>query len=261
MRHLFLHLTLPRPAVLALASDARPDTQAHDAASLAPFHVQYRLYVSKIPTTIKADLWLRQHGDVTDEYQMELQVKSLLVSNREISTFQWNDCQPRTSVYQHRFRGFGKRRNYDMQFSWSPPQVITESDDERWTIDIEQDTLDDLTLLLKARCTFATGDKEFHATSAYGKRLREHHMQVIGMETLDTPIGKLHCLVVEKKRDADSERKTLFWIAPSLNYMLVRAKHIENRALFGELILREYDGPMPVQPTVAHHQPTDNTEQ
>lgn len=261
MRQLFLLLALPWLALLALASDAQPDTQSNDAASLAPFHVQYRLYVSKIPTTIKADLWLRQHGDVADEYQMELQVKSLLVSNREISTFQWNDCQPRTSVYQHRFRGFGKRRNYDMQFSWSPPQVITESDDERWTIDIEQDTLDDLTLLLKARCTFATGDKEFHATSAYGKRLREHHMQVIGMETLDTPIGKLHCLVVEKKRDADSERKTLFWIAPSLNYMLVRAKHIENRALFGELILREYDGPMPVQPTVAHHQPTDNTEQ
>jgi hypothetical protein len=255
MRQLFLLL-----ALLALASDAQPDTQSNDAASLAPFHVQYRLYVSKIPTTIKADLWLRQHGDVADEYQMELQVKSLLVSNREISTFRWDDCQPRTSLYQHRFRGFGKRRNYDMQFSWSPPQVVTESGDERWTYEIEQDTLDDLTLLLKARCTFATGDKEFRATSAYGKRLRKHHMQVIGVETLDTPIGNIECLVVEKKRDEDSERKTLFWVAPSLNYLLVKAKHIENRALFGELILREYDGPMPTQPAVAQHQQTGHAE-
>lgn len=260
MRQLVLLLTLPWLAVLALASDTPADTRANDAASLAPFHVQYRLYVSKIPTTIKADLWLRQHGDVADEYQMELQVKSLLVSNREISTFQWDDCQPRTSLYQHRFRGFGKRRNYDMQFSWSPPQVVTESGDERWTYKIEQDTLDDLTLLLKARCTFATGDKEFRATSAYGKRLREHHMQVIGVETLDTPMGDIECLVVEKKRDEDSERKTLFWVAPSLNYLLVKAKHIENRALFGELILREYDGPMPVQPTVAQHQQTGDAE-
>ena len=260
MRQLVLLLTLPWLAVLALASDTPADTRANGAASLAPFHVQYRLYVSKIPTTIKADLWLRQHGDVADEYQMELQVKSLLVSNREISTFQWDDCQPRTSLYQHRFRGFGKRRNYDMQFSWSPPQVVTESGDERWTYKIEQDTLDDLTLLLKARCTFATGDKEFRATSAYGKRLREHHMQVIGVETLDTPMGDIECLVVEKKRDEDSERKTLFWVAPSLNYLLVKAKHIENRALFGELILREYDGPMPVQPTVAQHQQTGDAE-
>jgi len=260
MRQLVLLLTLPWLAALALASDAPADTRANGTASLAPFHVQYRLYVSKIPTTIKADLWLRQHGDAADEYQMELLVKSLLVSNREISTFQWGDCQPRTSLYQHRFRGFGKRRNYDMQFSWSPPQVITESGDERWTYEIEQDTLDDLTLLLKARCTFATGDKEFRATSAYGKRLREHHMQVIGMETLDTPIGELDCLLVEKQRDEDSERKTLFWVAPSLNYLLIKAKHIENRALFGELILREYDGPMPVQPTVAQHRQTGSAE-
>src|SRR5690606_6725026 len=230
MRHLFLLLTLPWLAALALASDTTPGTSTNDAASLAPFHVQYRLYVSKIPTTIKADLWLRQHGDAPDEYQMELQVKSLLVSNSEISTFQWDGCEPRTSFYQHRFRGFGKRRNYDMQFSWSPPQVVTESGDERWTYEIEQDTLDDLTLPLKARCTFATRDKEFRATSAYGKRLRKHHMQVIGGETLDTPIGNIECLVVEKKRDEDSERKTLLWVAPSLDYLLVKAKHIENRA-------------------------------
>jgi hypothetical protein len=260
MRHFFLLLALPWLASLALASDVTPSPQANGDASLAPFHVQYRLYVSKIPTTIKADLWLRQHGDQPNEYQMEMLVKSLLVSNREVSTFQWDDCQPRTSFYQHRFRGFGKRRNYDMHFSWSPPQVVTETEDERWTLDIEQDTLDDLTLLLKARCTFATGDKEFHATSAYGKRVREHHMQVIGMETLDTPIGKLDCLLVEKQRDKDSERKTLFWVAPSLNYLLIKAKHIENRALFGELILREYDGPMPTQPTVAQHQQTGNAE-
>lgn len=237
MRQLFLLIALAVASIGAHA-DAPADN------TLQPFHVQYRLYVSKIPTTIKADLWLRKTG-LDDEFQMELLVKSLLVSNREISTFTWSDCQPRTSVYQHRFRGFGKRRNYDMQFSWAPPQVLTESGDETYTVDIEQDTLDDLTLLLKARCTFATGDKEFRATSAYGKRMRDHHMQVIGTETLDTPIGQLDCLVVEKKRDSDSERKTLFWVAPSLDYLLVKAKHIENRALFGELILREYEGPLP----------------
>lgn len=260
MRHLYLLLALPWLAALALASDLTPPPKANGDASLAPFHVQYRLYVSKIPTTIKADLWLRQHGEAPDEYQMELLVKSLLVRNREISTFQWDDCQPRTSYYEHEFRGFGKRRNYDMQFSWSPPQVVTESGDERWTIEIDQDTLDDLTLLLKARCTFATGDKEFRATSAYGKRVREHHMQVVGMETLDTPIGELDCLVVEKQRDEDSERKTLFWVAPSLNYLLVKAKHIENRALFGELILREYEGPMPDQAAVAQRQQESTPE-
>jgi hypothetical protein len=217
--------------------------QPASAEELRPFHVQYRLYVSKIPTTIKADLWLRETKN-PDEYEMEMNVKSLLVRNNEKSRFTWKDCHPRTSEYQHSFRGFGKRRNHDMTFSWEPPQVISKEAKETHTLEIEEDTLDDLTILLKARCVFATGDKEFNATSAYGDRLREQHMQVIGREELDTPLGKLDTLVVEKKRGKDSERRTLFWISPKLNYMLVRAKHIENRALFGELVMRDYDGPL-----------------
>ncbi len=216
-----------------LAAVARAD-------ALQPFHVQYRLYVSKIPTTIKADLWLRE-TDTPDQYQMELLVKSLLLSNREISTFSWNDCQPRTHHYAHQFRGFGKRRNYDMHFSWDPPQVVTSYDDKTREFSIEQDTLDDLTLLLKARCVLKKGDKEFNATSAYGRKIRQQNMQVIGREILDTPLGKIDCLVIEKKRDSDSERKTLFWLAPKLDYMLIRAKHIESRALFGELVMRDFE--------------------
>lgn len=233
MRHrLLLSLLLPLLAFNAGANE------------LHPFHVQYRLYVSKIPTTIKADLWLKK-TDKDDQYQMDLAVKSFLVSNYESSTFTWNDCQPRTSTYQHKFRGFGKRRSHEMTFSWSPPQVVSKESKETHVLDIKEDTLDDLTLLLKARCVLETGDKEFHATSAYGNKLRKQHMQVIGREIVDTPIGKLECLIVEKKRGKDSDRKTLFWVAPALDYLLVKAKHIENRALFGELMMRDYEGPPP----------------
>lgn len=235
--------------------------QSASAEELRPFHVQYRLYVSKIPTTIKADLWLRETEN-SDEYEMEMNVKSFLVKNTEKSRFTWKDCHPRTSEYQHSFRGFGKRRNHDMTFSWSPPQVISKEAKETHTLKIEEDTLDDLTILLKARCVFATGDKEFNATSAYGDRLREQHMQVIGREELDTPLGKLDTLLVEKKRGKDSERRTLFWIAPKLNYMLVRAKHIENRALFGELIMRDYDGPLvnkTINPLIDDESPAQQT--
>lgn len=217
------------------------------ALDLEPFHIQYRLYVSKIPTTIKADLTLERTGQ-PDEFKMALAVKSFLVSNLETSTFTWNDCEPRPQHYTHRFRGFGRKRGYDMRFDWSdPPKAITEdsTEDKEYVLSIKQDTLDDLTLLLKARCILASGDKEFHATSAYGDSLRVQHMQVIGRETLDTPIGKLDCLIIEKKRKKESQRHTLFWVAPSLDYQLVKAKHIENRALFGELIMRDYEGPRP----------------
>ena len=49
--------------------------------------------------------------------------------------------------------------------------------------------------------------------------------------------------MIRKQRSNSSERQTLFWVAPELDYMLIRAKHIENPALFGELKMRRYEGP------------------
>ncbi|MDF1822218.1 MAG: DUF3108 domain-containing protein [Alcanivoracaceae bacterium] len=213
------------------------------AQGLEPFSVQYRLYVSKIPTTIKADLSLAAVKAHEDIYEMKLAIDSLLVSNLEHSTFRWNDCQPKTQTYVHNFRGFGKRRRYDMTFSWDPPAVHNEGPRGIKDYAISEDTLDDLTLLLKARCVLSTGDKEFRAESAYGRKLRSHRMQVIGAELVDTPAGEMNALVVQKIREDDSERETFFWVAPALDYMVVKAKHVENAALFGELIMRSYSGP------------------
>ena len=216
------------------------------AQGLEPFSAQYRLYVSKIPTTIKADLSLAPVNDREDIYEMKLAVDSLLVKNLEHSTFRWNNCQPRTQTYVHNFRGFGKRRRYDMAFQWEPPSVRNEGPRGVKEYAITKDTVDDLTLLLRARCVFATGDKEFRAQTAYGRKLRSHTLQVIGAERVDTPVGEMNALVVQKIRDDDSERETFFWVAPELDYMVVKARHVENAALFGEMIMRSYSGPSSV---------------
>jgi len=58
---------------------------------LEPFEAEFRLHVSKIPTTIKATLELTPTGQ-PDGYRMRLENRSLLVKNHEESEFTWNDC-------------------------------------------------------------------------------------------------------------------------------------------------------------------------
>ena len=50
---------------------------------------------------------------------------------------------------------------------------------------------------------------------------------------------------MEKKRTGDSKekRRTLFWVAPQLDYMVVQAKHIESTLLKAEMIMIDYNGP------------------
>ena len=209
------------------------------ADELAPFEAEYRVFVSKIPTPVKARLTLEAlPGE--DEYRIELEARSFLLRTTETSHFTWNDCKPRTSTYRHEFRGFGRRRHHDMTFSWEPPEVHNRDEKDREdTFAIPENTLDELTLLLKARCAFADGATEYLAHTAYGDDLKEHMLEIVEREKIDTPVGELDTLVVRKQRPDSSERTTYFWIAPSLDYLLVKARHVENPALFAELILRD----------------------
>ncbi|EUC70365.1 MAG: hypothetical protein AOY29_02310 [Alcanivorax borkumensis] len=213
---------------------------------LAPFSAEFRIYVNKLPTPVKAELVLEPaEGD--DYYHMQLKAKSFLLSNTEESYFHWRDCQPRTTRYVHEFKGFGQKRFHHMDFQWNPPRVHNESEDDKESQDIPADTLDELTILLRGRCVFATGDKSYSVTSAYGDKVREHHFEVIDREMLKTPLGKLDTLLVEKKRTGDSKekRRTLFWVAPQLDYMVVQAKHIESTLLKADMIMIDYNGPKP----------------
>lgn len=231
MRRLFLALLLAASSLAA-------------AEPLAPFAAEFRIYVNKLPTPVKADLVL-EPAEGEDYYRMLLKAKSFLLTNTEESHFHWRDCQPRTTHYVHEFKGFGQHRYHHMDFQWNPPMVHNESEDDQESLEIPENTLDELTILLRGRCVFATGDKGYKVTSVYGDKLRTHHFEVIDREIIDTPMGKLDTLLVEKKREGDSKekRRTLFWVAPSLDYMVVKARHIESTLLKAELIMIDYDGP------------------
>ena len=216
------------------------------AEPLAPFSAQYRIYINKIPTPITATLTL-EPADGEDRYHMLFLARSWLLDNKEESWFRWNDCAPRTERYVHEFNGFGSHRYHHTEFQWSPPSVLSRSEQGSERFPIPDDALDELSMLLRARCVFATGDKEYDATSVYGDDIRHHHFVVINRETLDTPMGELDTLVVEKKRDKDkdSKRRTLFWVAPKVGYMVVKARHIESALLHGELNMTDYHGTKP----------------
>src|SRR5690625_5619455 len=66
--------------------------------NLMPFSVGYRVNVSRIPTTIKAELTLAPLGD--NRYQLSLEANSLLLKNKEETAFTWDSCFPHTESYR-----------------------------------------------------------------------------------------------------------------------------------------------------------------
>ncbi|MBA3980437.1 MAG: DUF3108 domain-containing protein [Alcanivorax sp.] len=236
------------PDVKTTTTSERPASKPVRTRTLQPFRAEYRVSVSRVPTPIRAELVL-EAGDTDGVYRMQMSVDSRLMQNTELSIFRWEDCQPYTQHYMHYFRGFRRERDHFMDFVWDSdtPRVINAStgngEEELSEYDIEPGTVDELTMMLIAPCLMTDEQTEYSVTTAYGTRVREHHIQVVGHETLRTPLGEVETVRIEKRRDADSSRYTVFWLAPELDYMLVRGRHVESRGLYGELRLVDYEGP------------------
>lgn len=216
------------------------------AAPLAGFRAQYAMSVGWFPLG-RAEFLLAP-GAVAGEWEATVDASMFGMRNRERSRFDWNDCQPRTHRYVHTFKGLGIRRESRMAFDWADEPTVTNVGRKgEKTYAIRPDTLDEITLLLSARCVFAAGASSWSTTTAYGSRMRTHDLRHAGTEMLEGPDGEpLETVRIEKVHKESSDRRTTIWVAPELDWMLLRAKHSEG-GLSGTIELRRLE---PLAPQV-----------
>lgn len=223
------------------------------AAALSGFRAEYALSVGWFPLG-RAAFELRPDARGDGRWEAHVEARMFGMRNREFSRFVWNGCQPRTERYEHVFSGLGIRRASEMTFDWAAPPTVTNVGRKGTSsYAIRTDTLDEVTLLLSARCVFADGADSWSTTTAYGNRLRTHELRAVGTDIVDGPDGaRLEAVVIEKVHKESTGRRTRIWVAPALDWMLVKARHTEG-GLSGTIELRRLeriDAP-PVQPAVA----------
>ncbi|MCV6603979.1 MAG: DUF3108 domain-containing protein, partial [Porticoccaceae bacterium] len=61
-----------------------------------------------------------------------------------------------------------------------------------------------------------------------------------GEETIDTPMGDIKTLKLERVKDSN-KRQTTFWMAPEYNYLLVKFHRVENDGDEYSLYLRDVE--------------------
>lgn len=60
-----------------------------------------------------------------------------------------------------------------------------------------------------------------------GPRVRERTLKLVGREVLDTGLGSLDTLHYRRVFDEDSDRSSDIWVAPELDYLMVKTVHLE----------------------------------
>lgn len=155
----------------------------------------------------------------------------LFVKDRIVESSEWDyrDGRMRSLHYNYQKTGGKRERRLEQRFDWERNVVNSDSSEQpSGTVPVTTGTLDKLAYQIALMGDLKQGKTELAYTLIDDDQIKIYRFQVAGEETLDTPIGMLKTLKIERVMDAGSKRRTTFWCAPSLDYLLVRLDQMEN---------------------------------
>ena len=233
---LSLWLCLKVLAVLSLVFT----TAEAGARQLQPFLAEYEAVYRGLPVRATGIRELVRLDD--GSYRFTSTAKAFFAGVSEETVFEVAGSGIRPLSYRYERTGIGRNRSEFARFDWVARQV-THSEG---VSSLPAGSQDKLAYQLQLREDLAAHSPAGDAPPVFDylvvdeEKQKLYRFRVTGEESLDTPLGTLVTLRIERDRD-DPDRHTTFWLAPSLDYLLVRLVQQDGERGF-ELNLKAYSG-------------------
>lgn len=150
----------------------------------------------------------------------------------------------RPLLYQYDRHGENVTRNVRVAFDWSDGFVLNTVGGHTWRMSVPAGTLDKLSYLLVLMQDLADGRRSMRYPIADGGRLKHYQLRSVGTETLETALGTLETIKVQRLRHADDREATL-WCAPSLGYLPVKLEHHDRDGRLVSMHIESLEGEPP----------------
>ncbi|MFP6807111.1 MAG: DUF3108 domain-containing protein [Pseudomonadales bacterium] len=181
------------------------------------------------------------------KYMLSSSANSFLASISEHSIFSIDGQEVIPLKYHYSRGGIGKNRKVDIAFNWQEKTVSNRAG--KWEMELPPGVLDKLLYQYKMRGDLkkAADEKLDWPQMSYQIAdkgdLKNYIFEVVGEESIETPVGKIHTIKANRIRK-NSNRTTTFWMAPEYEFMLIRLLQIEKNGKGFELLLKEgvFDG-------------------
>ncbi len=145
----------------------------------------------------------------------------------ENSTFAYTDSSLIPKHYTYSRSVLGHDNENELLYNPEDKLVVSSNKTKTWKMPLAGGELDQGTYVLALRDDVARGLQEMCYNVVEEDEIDHYCFRVTGKETLDTALGNIDTVVVERVRKAESPRRTRFWLAPSLNYCIARLEHRE----------------------------------
>jgi|LSQX01.1.fsa_nt_gb hypothetical protein len=201
----------------------------------AVFSVSY----NNTPASGDANLSIRNNQNT---YDVNFSLKHSLLDATQSAQFIGKSCDITPTTYQSSTNPILRSSTKEsLNFNWHGNTAIRQHNkDGEMQFDLSQGVYDPMSLYFKARCDLMAGKKQLSYPLIYKGRQTTHHYNVIGTEQIKTGVGEFEALVVQRQR-SNPDRRTTFYVAPALNYLIVKIHHRENSLATVSMTLKSLD--------------------
>ena len=156
-------------------------------------------------------------------------VDSIAADIKESTTFSWQDNQITPQNYKYELSPFlASKRKRKVTFNWQQKTVRSSYKDKNWTLEaIPQNSQDRLSYQLQMLIDVNSGKQNMIYPIVHKGKIKNSHFRVLREEPLQTTLGLLDSVLVEKVRAEGKKRKTHLWFAKDHAFLLLKMYQIE----------------------------------
>lgn len=127
--------------------------------------------------------------------------------------------------FEHDFSVAGIGKHWTALFDWSADTVTVEMDRKSTELALQGQALDGLSLKLELQRRLRNREEDLQFLLVDEDEVKQQSFRILPTEMLETSLGCLDTIPVERIRSPDSKRYTRAWHAPALDYLTVRLEH------------------------------------
>lgn len=201
------------------ASAAEPPVRPFKAIYESQFDVGFSLSGEVVRSLTATDngQWLFQN-----------RISAMVASINEQSQLRFDNQQAIPQHYYYKKKVLGKKRESVMSLNWTDGMADGKKGDTEWSLKIPTGTQDKLSYQLQMRLDLKAGKTgPLHYTLADNGRLKTYRFNVVGEESVTSPLGTYPAIKVEMDRGENADRETYIWFAPALDYMIIKLAQTE----------------------------------
>lgn len=196
------------------------------AQPLQPFQASYTADWKQLPFTGTAERSLRQQAD--GNWELTFKASMLVAGVSESSVFRQQDNRLQPLRYRYDRTGLGKPRKNRQLFDWSSMQVNGKDKGRDYQLPLHTGVLDKSSYQLALQLDVARGEDNLSYIVLDGNDLDTYDFRLLGEEIIETPLGALNTVKVERVRDpGQNQRKTTLWFATDWDHLLVQLNQVE----------------------------------